>query len=124
MKNDIHSKADIEIFVNSFYQKVQEDALLAPVFLSKIPAAQWPGHLEKLYAFWNAILFSERGFEGNPMQKHLLLPIDATHFTQWLFLFYQTIDTLFAGPKADEAKRRAAYIAQIMEFKIASVRNN
>ena len=69
--------------------------------------------------FWNAILFAEKGFDGNPMQKHMTLPIDEKHFNQWLSLFHQTIDELFAGPKAEEAKQRAKSIAQIMNFKIS-----
>ena len=67
-------KKDIETFVNSFYQKVRKDALLSPVFASNIPDETWPLHLQRIYDFWNAILFAERGFEGNPVQKHLQLP--------------------------------------------------
>jgi hemoglobin len=120
MKTDIRDKKDIELFVNSFYLKVRGNELLAPVFAAKIQDAAWPQHLERMYDFWNAILFSETGFQGNPMQKHMRLPIDENHFNQWLALFGQTIDELFVGPKADEAKSRAESIAKIMNFKIAS----
>ncbi len=120
---DITSFDDIRLFVNSFYDKVREDALLAPVFNSKIPSEAWPAHLQRMYTFWNAILFAERGFDGNPMRKHLSLPIDESHFSQWLHLFGQTIDENFKGEKAEEAKKRAASIAQIMNFKISSLRS-
>lgn len=108
--------------VNGFYAKVQRDEVLSPVFAAKIPAEAWPAHLQRLYAFWNAILFSERGFDGNPMQKHLQLPVGEEHFDRWLALFDQTVDENFYGPKADEAKQRAASIAAIMRFKIESRR--
>ena len=121
MKTDIRDKKDIEKFVNSFYLKVRENELLAPVFASKIPVQAWPAHLQRMYDFWNAILFAETGFQGNPMQKHLQLPIEEKHFSQWLALFSQTIDELFSGPKATEAKTRAGSIAQIMNFKITSL---
>lgn len=124
MKNDIQNSGDIEIFVNSFYQKVMTNELLSPVFAAKIPAEAWPAHLKKMYGFWNAILFAQKGFDGNPMQKHLPLPIEEKHFAQWLTLFRKTIDDLYAGPKAEEAKQRAASIAQIMNFKIISLRAN
>ena len=120
---DITSINDIQFFVNSFYDKVREDTLLAPVFNSKIPAEAWPAHLQRMYAFWNAILFAEKGFDGNPMRKHLSLPIDESHFSQWLRLFGQTIDGNFRGEKAEEAKKRAASIAQIMNFKITTLRS-
>lgn len=122
MKTDIENKNDIEIFVNGFYDKVRHDEMLEPVFASKIPDEAWPAHLQRMYAFWNAILFAETGFQGNPMQKHLSLPVDENHFGRWLHLFNQTIDENFSGPKAIEAKSRAASIAGIMNFKITSLR--
>lgn len=120
---DISSINDIQLFVNSFYDKIREDTLLAPVFNSKITAEAWPAHLQRMYAFWNAILFAEKGFDGNPMRKHLSLPIDESHFSQWLRLFGQTIDENFRGEKAEEAKKRAASIAQIMNFKLTTLRS-
>ena len=122
MKNDIKHKADIETFVNGFYDKVRRDDMLAPVFASRIADAAWPEHLQRMYAFWNAILFAETGFRGNPMQKHLSLPVGTKHFDRWLLLFQQTIDENFSGPKAEEAKLRAGSIAGIMNFKIETLR--
>lgn len=124
MKQDIENIKDIEAFVDSFYGKVRENSLLAPVFASRIADDAWPAHLQRMYAFWNAILFAEKGFDGNPMQKHMRLPIDEKHFGQWLLLFGETIDELYEGPKAEEAKKRAASIAQIMNFKISSIKSN
>jgi hemoglobin len=121
MKTDIKDKKDIVVFVNHFYAKVRENELLSAVFASKITDSAWPAHLERMYDFWNAILFAETGFQGNPMQKHMSLPIDEKHFTQWLTLFKETIDELYSGQKAEEAKRRASAIAQIMRFKISSI---
>lgn len=120
--NDIQGREDIKKLVDTFYQKVRLDTLLSPVFASRIPDEAWPAHLERMYAFWNAILFAERGFDGNPMQKHLRLPIEEKHFSQWLLLFTETIDANFRGEKAEEAKQRANAIAQIMNFKISSLR--
>ena len=124
MPHDIQNIDDIKVFVDGFYAKVRENAQLAPVFASRIKDEDWPAHLQRMYAFWNAILFAETGFNGNPMQKHMSLPIDKSHFDQWLVLFRSTIDENFAGPKAEEAKKRAASIADIMNFKIASLRTS
>jgi hemoglobin len=122
VKRDIQNKNDIESFVNGFYAKARNDESLSPIFMSRIADSEWPAHFERMYAFWNAILFAETGFQGNPMQKHMQLPIDESHFDRWLFLFRQTIDENFSGPKAEEAKQRAASIAGIMNFKIESLR--
>ena len=124
MKPDIQNIEDIKVFVDSFYGKVRENGKLAPVFASRINDEDWPAHLRRMYAFWNAILFAETGFNGNPVQKHLTLPIDRSHFDQWIVLFRQTIDENFEGAKAEEAKKRAASIADMMNFKISSLRRS
>lgn len=121
MKTTIKNKDDIKLFVDNFYEKAKTDELLSPVFASRIQPDEWPVHLEHIYAFWNAILFAETGFQGNPMQKHLSLPITKIHFDRWIALFKQTIDELFTGEKAEEAKSRAVSIAEIMHFKISSI---
>ena len=121
--SDIENLENIKTLVDNFYFKVKNDEILSPVFASRIPEDAWPAHLQRMYAFWNAILFSEKGFEGNPMMKHLSLPIGEEHFSRWLALFNDTIDKHFHGPKANEARKRAASIAQIMQFKISSLRN-
>lgn len=118
--NDIAGLNEIQTLVDEFYYAVREDKLLAPVFASRIADEAWPAHLQRMYAFWNAILFSAKGFEGNPMVKHLTLPIGEEHFDRWLSLFNATIDRHFSGPKADEARKRAASIAQIINFKIST----
>lgn len=105
MKSDILNRDDIVLFVNEFYGKVQVDDLIGPIFNNAI--ADWPPHLEKMYAFWNAALFGVQGFRGNPFAKHAPLPIGAAHFDRWLLLFGQTIDENFEGTMAEDAKKRA-----------------
>ncbi len=47
MKKDIESREDIELLVNQFYNKVNQDTLLAPVFSH----VDWPNHLPIMYNF-------------------------------------------------------------------------
>lgn len=112
MKHDIRNLDDIKVMVNSFYDRVKKDPLLAPVFFEKIPG-DWAHHLETLYQFWNATLFAVQGYKGNPFHKHVNLPLGQEHFKQWVNLFYETIDELFMGQNADNAKFRAITIAEI-----------
>jgi hemoglobin len=114
VKHDITQREDIEILVNSFYDKVKEDPLLAPVFSH----LDWPHHLPIMYNFWSSMLFGDQTYRGNPLQKHLNLAIDKTHFEQWLALFTQTVDEHFEGDKADEVKMRAESIAGIFQLKM------
>ncbi|MEP6736808.1 MAG: group III truncated hemoglobin [Chryseolinea sp.] len=106
---DIENIGDIRILVDAFYSKVREDNLLAPVFATRI--TDWQPHLNTMYRFWNAALFQVREYVGNPMTKHITLPVDGPHFEQWINLFYETLDQHFEGPVADEAKQRAMIMA-------------
>lgn len=114
---DIASEADIRLLVDTFYEQVNHDPLLAPVF-NEVAHVQWPRHLPIMYDFWSSILLGTGRYHGRPFPKHLPLPIDATHFQRWLELFEATVDTLFAGPKAEEAKVRALNIATMFEYRL------
>ena len=39
-------------------------------------------------------------------------------FNEWLRLFNQTVDELFEGERAEEAKIRAGNVARLMNYKI------
>jgi hemoglobin len=110
MKRDIAGVEDIKVLVDAFYGRVQQDELLAPIFLEKI-RGNWAPHLDTMYRFWNAALFQVREYQGNPFRKHMTLPVKQEHFERWINLFYLTVDEQFAGEKADEAKSRAMIMA-------------
>ncbi len=114
MQKDIKSRADIELLVNQFYNKVNQDVLLAPVFSH----VDWPHHLPIMYNFWSSMLLGDQSYQSNPFQKHIHLAINATHFNRWLELFTQTVDEHFAGFKADEVKSRAQSIAGVFQHKM------
>ncbi|MCO5238481.1 MAG: group III truncated hemoglobin [Chitinophagaceae bacterium] len=122
-KNDILTLDDVKKMVDTFYGKVRENGLLAPVFDERI-RDRWPQHLEKMYTFWQTILLEERTYFGAPFPPHAQLPVNHAHFEQWMQLFIQTIDELFSGEKAKEAKWRAGKMAEIFEFKIERYRQS
>ncbi|MBK8722292.1 MAG: group III truncated hemoglobin [Saprospiraceae bacterium] len=117
MKKDISDIEDIKLMVNAFYDQIREDEVLGPIF-NGIIQDRWSQHLEKMYTFWQTILLEEHTYFGSPFPPHAKLPVDASHFEQWLQLFNQNIDNLFEGTKADEAKWRAAKMAQMFQIKI------
>ncbi|MEM7572812.1 MAG: group III truncated hemoglobin [Bacteroidota bacterium] len=120
---DIRDKADIKILINAFYQQVRKDDRLGSVFAARIPDEEWPIHLEKMYGFWNSVLFAQHDYRGRPFAKHALLPIEDLHFERWLLLFGQTVDAHFSGPKAEEAKMRAGKIGELFQSKLAFLRS-
>ncbi|TCC93181.1 group III truncated hemoglobin [Pedobacter hiemivivus] len=119
-EHDIIDLNDIIELVNGFYAKVQHDELIGPIFNDVIK--EWEPHLQKMYAFWNAVLFGVPGFTGNPFARHAPLPIEQAHFDRWLVLFNETVDALFAGEMADQAKKKAETMALMFLSKLQHMR--
>lgn len=124
MKSDITHRKDIELLVNTFYGKVRGNPILGYIF-EDVAKINWKSHLPKMYSFWATILLGDHSFSGNPMQKHIALSklteMTDKEFSEWLRLFTETVDELFLGEKASEAKLRAESIARIMWHKIQAV---
>lgn len=110
----LENKVDIIHLVDSFYEKVRKDELLAPVFAH----LDWPKHMPIMYNFWASMIFGEGSYQGNPFQKHMALKIDGSHFTRWLTLFHQTVDENFEGENALEIKSRAENIARLFQHRL------
>lgn len=119
---DITSKEDIRLMVDAFYEKVNRDELLSPVF-NDFVGVHWDTHLPKMYDFWAKLLLGDTAYKGSPFDKHLPLPIEGEHFDRWLRLFTETLDEHFAGPKAEEARMKARSIADIFRFKMKTLKS-
>ena len=114
---DISTLEDIRKLVDAFYEKVRQDRLLGPIFNERI-RDNWPQHLEKMYAFWQTVLLREQAYQGSPFPPHAQLPINHSHFEKWMELFVSTVDTLFEGEKANDAKLKAGKMAEMFQSKI------
>ncbi|MFM6975880.1 MAG: group III truncated hemoglobin [Sphingobacteriaceae bacterium] len=122
MRRDIETRADIELMVDTFYEKVKDDDLIGPIFNTRIAPDAWPKHLERMYTFWTTILLSQPGYSGNPFDKHRDMPIEQAHFDRWVSLFKNIIDLLFEGPVAKEAKYRADLMGHLFLAKLTKLR--
>lgn len=118
---DIETRDDIELLINTFYNKVRQDDTIGYLF-NDVAKVNWEKHLPVMYAFWEQIIFHTGDYKGNPMIPHKNLhersPLNPKHFEQWLRLFRGTIDELFQGHNADMTKQRAESIATVMQLKI------
>ena len=123
MKKDIESRSDIEKLINTFYDKVKTDKIIG-YFFTDVVNVNWEKHLPVMYDFWEQIVFETNFYKGNPMQPHLNLnaqsPMKDEHFRQWLLLFTDATDALFAGEKAELIKQRATGIATVMQIKMST----
>ncbi len=120
-KRDISRLEDIKHLVDSFYAKATIDPEIG-FFFTDVAKLDFEKHMPIMYDFWESILLGGRNYRGNPMEKHFALheksPMKTEHFERWLNLWKETVDELFMGPKADEAKSRAQQIAHLMQFKV------
>lgn len=107
---DIRTEGDVKLLVDCFCQKVNQDALLAPIF-GAVAAVYWPNHLTSLYDYWSSILFGRTDRTGQPIPQQLAMPARGPYQRQWIGLFSKTVEENFAGVKAEEAKVRAQTIA-------------
>jgi hemoglobin len=121
MNPDIQNRSDIEKLVLAFYEKAKSDAEIGPFFTTIIPI-HWEEHLPAMCNFWENALFYTGGYRGNMMEIHRAvhekIPMSALHFQRWTNLFCQTVDELFWGEKADQAKQHALNMALMLQIKI------
>jgi hemoglobin len=75
-----------------------------------------------MYRFWQTVLLGEHTYMGSPFPPHANLPVDKSHFDQWLKLFKETLDEFFRGEKANEAKWRADKMAEMFQLRLSYFR--
>lgn len=122
-KKDIEKLDEIRLLVDTFYSKVRDDKLLAPIF-EKVIADLWEEHLDKMYRFWQTVLLAKQTYSGSPFPPHNKLLIDEKHYDRRLDLFSSTLNELFTGNKAEEAQCRAQKMARMFQSKLDHLRNN
>lgn len=123
---DINNRQDVEQLVNTFYDKVKADTTIGHIFQTII-GDDWSHHLPVMYSFWETVLFGKAGYVGNPIKKHIDLdkqiPLEKAHYDRWQALWNETVDTLFAGPIADDAKYKAGNMVNLISMKVVMARD-
>ena len=120
-RRDIENEDDIILLIDSFYAQVAKDEILVPVF-NKALGDNWDHHMPVMYRFWSTLLLGGASYQGNPFLKHVPLELNAVHFDKWLSLFKSTVDGIYEGELAEEAKNRANSISYIFQSKLGLVK--
>lgn len=126
-KKDLKNREDVFLLVSSFYKKVRQDTVLGPFFNDVIK--DWDSHLENLTSFWESSLFLKTKYLGNPLEAHIKVDkennhsITDMHFGLWINLWLQTVDELFEGDYAENAKHRARKMGTFLYLKIFEARS-
>src|SRR3954469_9248117 len=108
---DIETRADLELLLAEFYKIAPHDAEIGHHF----DGVDLVEHLPVIVDFWEKVLFGKPVYFNNPLQIHQILheksPLKLEHFRRWVEIFSDTVDKLFAGEQAENAKLRAKMIA-------------
>lgn len=107
---------NLTALVHEFYAKIRNDAVLAPIFASRIK--DWDPHLERMVAFWHSVALMTGTYHGRPVPQHVELPVEWTHFERWLELFRETAYETCPPAGAEHVIERAERIAQSLHFAV------
>lgn len=112
---ELCTEEEITWMVHAFYARIREDALLGPIFASRI--SDWDHHLAKMVDFWSSALRGTARYRGTPMPRHVALPgLEAGLFRHWLTLFHQTTGELANEAMRVRADELAGRIAQSLWY--------
>lgn len=119
---DITNRADILRLVEAFYTEAFADALIGPIF-TEVVHMDLETHLPVMADFWQTVLFKAGLYKRNALKIHFdisaMEPLTMEHFNTWLRLWSSTVDSLFAGEKAELAKAQAHVIAGSMHRRVS-----
>jgi hemoglobin len=111
---DIETRADCERLVRAFYTRTLADAVLGFIF-TDVAHLDLDTHVPRITAFWETVLLGAHTYSGGAFAPHATLNAKVTlyagHFERWLWLWRATVDELFAGPRATQAKQHAERVA-------------
>lgn len=109
-------EAALERLIRAFYDRVRADAHIGPLFNAAVH--DWPGHLEKLVAFWSSVMLSTGRYKGSPVAEHLKhkAAIAPAMFDRWLAIWADTTNELLAPAAAAALQAKAARIAESLQL--------
>lgn len=121
MKQDIHSRSDLETVLADFYRRVIPDPGIGH-FFNEVVRLDLPAHLPLITDFWESVVLGSQAYGKNVMavhqHLHTLSPIGKAHLDRWVELFTNTVDAHFAGDRAELMKQRARSVATLMDIKL------
>jgi len=114
VSGDIETREDCERLVRAFYGRALTDPLIGWLFVD-VAHLDLEAHVPTITSFWETVLLGSQSYSGGAFAPHARLhakaPLRAGHFERWLALWRTTVDELFAGPTAEQAKAHATRVA-------------
>jgi hemoglobin len=121
---DIQSREDCERLVRAFYGKAMTDPMIGFLF-TDVARLDLEEHVPVITSFWETMLLGARSYGGGAFAPHVSLHRKAglrgPHFQRWLVLWTGTVDELFMGERAEEAKAHAARVASAFARRLSTL---
>lgn len=119
--SDLTDRGDVRELLSRFYARVLVDELLAEPF-TEVRAKGLDAHLPGMCDFWETMLFRAGLYQGSALHAHRAVhrnhPLTHRHFVRWLWLWRDTVDAMYHGPVAEQAKLLAGRIAWAMHRRL------
>ncbi|WP_258100222.1 group III truncated hemoglobin [Marinoscillum pacificum] len=122
MKARIESEFEIEMLIDTFYEKVLEHEELSYFFSEAV--MNWEFHKQMFIKYWSKQILFTDSYEGSPLHRHIEVDhrfgrsFTKYHFEEWARLWVETIDILFEGDKAELAKESGVNMAKNIHLKM------
>jgi len=114
----LHDEAAIRRLVFAFYDRIRDDAVLGPLFETRI-GDRWDEHLERMCDFWSTVLLHGGRYRGDPVAAHARNPgISPAHFDRWLTLFDEVAHAQLTDPQAHDVVGRARRMRRAIEPRV------
>lgn len=121
---DIESRDDVERLVRAFYSKAMTDPMIGFLF-TDVARLDLEEHVPVITSFWETMLLGARSYGGGAFAPHVSLHRKAglrgPHFQRWLVLWTGTVDELFVGERAEEAKAHAQRVASAFARRLSTL---
>lgn len=122
MKAILESEYEIEILIDTFYEKVMGHAELSYFFSEAV--LNWAFHKKKFIQYWSKQILFKESYEGSPLHKHVAIDhqfgrgFNKHHFHEWARLWEETVKELFEGEKAQLAIESGVNMAKNIYLKM------
>ena len=126
-KKDVLERADIEDIVTRFYEAMLKDPIVGFIF-TDVAKIHLEEHLPIIVDFWSDVVFKQKSYQGNTLQKHLdihqKMPLKPGHFTRWLYLFDKAVNDRHQGKNARLMVDRAELVAKSISAAIVKAKRS
>ena len=123
-RHDIETRDDVERLARAFYGRALVDPIIGWIFVD-VAKLDLEAHLPDITSFWETILLGAQSYSGGAFAPHASLHrqvgLRPGHFERWLALWTATVDELFVGERADEAKAHAHRVARAFARRLQDI---